>query len=173
MRKANQLRGAAALACLPLAAGCGWQSYASGSARLCQSPSQTESMADQVLRLINLERINQNPSLDALGWDDELARVADDFACRMIEGDFFGHVDPDTKTQPSHRLTLAGYAFSMMGENLAVGQTTPAEVVDRWMQSRPHRANLLSRDWRRAGIGVRADDQGTLYWVLELADPAL
>jgi uncharacterized protein YkwD len=81
-------------------------------------------------------------------------------------------VDPDTRSAPDQRLSLAGYEYQRMGENLAVGQATPAEVMDRWMRSPGHRANLLASEWRRAGIGVRADDQGTLYWVLDLTDPA-
>lgn len=162
-----------ALLMLPAAlTGCGWQSFTSGSPRICQNPSQADGLSEQLFRLVNMERVNQNPSLGQLAWDDDLAKIAGDYACRMIEGEFFGHVDPDSKSKPHQRLTTAGYEYHIMGENLAVGQYTAAEVFDRWMRSPPHRANLVATEWKRAGIGVRAADDGTIYWVLELADPA-
>jgi uncharacterized protein YkwD len=150
-------------------AGCGTQNYAQPP-RACQTPSQADVLADQLFRLINLER--SLGDLDPLTWDDDLAKVAQDYACRMIEGDFFGHVDPATETAPNHRLTLAGYEFNVMGENLAVGQTTAAEVLDGWMASPSHRDNILSPVWTQIGIGVRTDEDGTLRWVLEFAEPA-
>ena len=110
--------------------------------------------------------------VDPLSWDTELANAAQEYACRMIEGEFFGHVDPETKAGPDQRLTVAGYDYIVMGENLAVGQTTVAEVLDRWMESPSHRDNILSLEWTRIGIGIRTDEDGILRWVLEFADPA-
>ena len=151
---------------LGLLAGCGAQNPASP----CATPTQADALAEQLFRLMNMERALAD--LDPLGWDDQLAKVAQAYACHMIEGGFFGHVDPVSKTAPNHRLTLAGYEFIVMGENLAVGPTTAAEVFDRWMDSPSHRDNILSLEWTRVAIGVRADEDDVLYWVMEFADPA-
>lgn len=154
---------------LGLLAGCGAQDYAQ-PARACATPSQADVLSEQLFRLINMERTLDD--LEALAWDDELAKVSQEYACRMIEGEFFGHIDPRTKTGPNHRLTMTGYEFNVMGENLALGQTTAAEVLDGWMASPSHRDNILSAEWTQIGIGVRTDEDGVLYWVLEFADPA-
>ncbi|MFH0982214.1 MAG: CAP domain-containing protein [Planctomycetota bacterium] len=154
---------------LGLVTGCGVQNYVKPSAA-CTTPTQADALAEQLSRLINLERALDD--LEPLSWDENLAKVAQEYACRMIEGKFFGHTDPETRTEPAHRLTMAGYEWDMMGENLAVGHTTAAEVLDGWMASPSHRDNLLSPEWTRLGIGVRTDEAGTLHWVLEFADPA-
>jgi len=153
---------------LGLTAGCGAQNYAQPP-NPCVTSGQADVLAENLLRLINMERTLED--VDPLAWDDDLAKVAQQYSCRMIEGRFFGHVDPATKAGPDHRLNVAGYDFIVMGENLAVGQTTAAEVLDSWMESPSHCDNILSAEWTRIGIGVRADEGGTLHWVLELADP--
>ena len=164
------LRGSfACLVGLAVLGGCGAQNYAQAP-RVCETPVQADVLAEQLYRLINLERALAD--VEPLDWDEDLAKVAQDYACRMIEGDFFGHVDPVTKSAPDHRLTLAGYEFDVMGENLALGQTTAAEVLDSWMASPSHRDNILSPSWTQLGIGIRTDPDGTVHWVLEFADPA-
>lgn len=154
---------------LGLLTGCGAQNYAQ-PASVCEAPTQADELSEQLLRLINMERTLAD--LDSIEWDEGLAGVARGYACRMIEGRFFGHIDPQTKTGPNHRLTIAGYEFNVMGENLAVGQTTAVEVLDGWMASPSHRDNILSPEWTRIGIGVRTNENGILHWVLEFADPA-
>ena len=154
---------------LGLTAGCGAQNYAQPPTPCTTTPGQADVLAEHLFRLINMERTLEG--VDPLAWDDELATVAQEYGCRMIEGRFFGHVDPETKTGPDHRLTVAGYDFIVMGENLAVGHTTAADVLDCWMESPSHCDNILSAEWTRIGIGVRADEDGTPHWVLELADP--
>ncbi|MCP4593760.1 MAG: CAP domain-containing protein [bacterium] len=169
LRLSSARRFVVGLVALASITGCGAQNYAQ-PATPCAAPNQADALADQLLRLINLERTLAD--LGPLSWDDELAKVSQAYACRMIEGEFFGHVDPETQAAPNHRLTLAGYEFVVMGENLAQGQTTAAEVLDSWLASPAHRDNLMSPDWTHIGIGVRTDDDGTLHWVLEFADPA-
>ena len=161
--------GAAWFLALGLLAGCGAQDYAHPPG-MCITPAQADGLADQLFRLVNMERALAD--LDPFAWDDELAKVAQHYACRMIEGDFFGHVDPVTKTAPDDRLTMVGYEFGAMGENLATGQRTAAEVLDWWMNSPSHRDNILSLEWTQIGVGVRTSADGTLDWVVEFADPA-
>ena len=153
---------------LALLAGCGMQNPAQDPG-VCAKPTQAEDLAEQLFRLINMERTLED--LEPLAWDEQLAKVATGYACRIVEGKFFGHVDPETWTGPDDRLTSAGYEFLIMGENLALGQPTALEVLDDWMESPAHRDNLLSREWTHVAIGVRTDQDGVPYWVLEFATP--
>lgn len=153
---------------LALLAGCGMQNPAQHQG-VCAKPTQAEDLAEQLFRLINMERTLED--LEPLTWDEQLAKVATGYACRMVEGKFFSHVDPETWTGPDDRLITAGYEFLIMGENLALGQTTALEVLDDWMESPAHRDNILSGEWTHVAIGVRTDANGVPYWVLEFATP--
>ncbi|MCK4658790.1 MAG: CAP domain-containing protein [Phycisphaerae bacterium] len=154
---------------LGLLSGCGAHNYAQPP-RACATPSQADLLGEQLFRLINMERTLAD--LDPLTWDDDLTGVAQGYACRMIEGEFFGHTDPAAKSGPGLRLTTAGYSYKVMGENLAMGQTTAAEVLADWLASPSHRDNIMSSEWTHIGLGVRGDESDTLYWVIEFAEPA-
>ena len=67
------------------------------------------------------------------------------------------------------RLEAFGYNRArLMAENIAEGQQTPAAVVKAWLQSPPHRANLLHAEVEEVGVGHAVDPQGRHYWVLDL-----
>jgi uncharacterized protein YkwD len=57
-----------------------------------------------------------------------------------------------------------GITFSAAGENIASGQRTAAEVMQTWMNSSGHRANILSSTYNQIGVGVARDSSGKLYW---------
>jgi uncharacterized protein YkwD len=69
------------------------------------------------------------------------------------------------------RITAAGYAWSTWAENVAAGQPTAADVMGSWMNSAPHRANILSRAMRDIGMGAAVGANGTIYWTMDLAAP--
>ena len=69
------------------------------------------------------------------------------------------------------RRTLTGYAYSMANENLAAGQTGPAQAMQGWMASPAHRANVLAPAARDLGVGVALAAGGRLYWVSVAAAP--
>ena len=58
-----------------------------------------------------------------------------------------------------------------MGENLAAGQKTAADVMKIWMESPPHREIILDSKWKEVGIAVRAGGEYSIYWVMEFGDP--
>jgi uncharacterized protein YkwD len=70
----------------------------------------------------------------------------------MIENDFFDHQGSDGST-PFQRMSAVGIQFVHGGENIAQGHRTSTEVVNAWMNSAGHRANILSSYYRRIGIG--------------------
>jgi uncharacterized protein YkwD len=136
----------------------------------CLAPEDAEWMADQVLQLVNLERTEAD--LPPVTMDPILAKVADDYACLMIVEDFFGHFDPFTGRGPGDRAIAGKYQFFAVGENLAAGQESPAEVMEVWMDSPAHRSVILDPRWTEVGIAVRAGGEYAVYWVQEFAAPA-
>ena len=135
----------------------------------CIEPEDSERMADQVLQLVNLER--EEEGLAPVVSNPTLARVAGDYACSMIDGGFFGHRDPVSDHGPGDRAILGKYAYYAIGENLAAGQETPAEVMRVWMESSSHREIILDPKWREIGIAVRSGGDYSIYWVQEFGDP--
>ena len=95
----------------------------------------------EVLDLVNAERADQG--LHPLNADTNLATAARDHSEDMGLQDYFSHTSLDGRTVPD-RITAAGYSFNTYGENIAAGQPTPERVVDAWMASSGHRANILN-----------------------------
>ena len=153
-----------------LAAGCTSTGAAEESAKnRCEFPPNQFRLSADLLELVNHERSSKG--LLPLTMDESLTDVAGDFACEMIEAEFFSHRSPKTNLDPGERLTRAGYIYFTMGENLAVGQGSAGDVFEDWMTSPEHRDNILSPQWREIGIAVRATHDGQFYWVQEFADP--
>ena len=136
----------------------------------CLIGEDADRMADQVLQLVNLERAEEG--LPPVVANPTLAQIAGDYACRMIELDFFGHKDLETEHGPGERAIAARYFYYAIGENLAAGQQTAAEVMTVWMESPSHRAIILDPKWEEIGIAVRSGGDYSVYWVQEFADPA-
>ena len=136
----------------------------------CIANASHDALVQQALSLVNIERARIGVS--PLTLNDELTVAAEDYACLMAVEDFFDHTDPVTGDGPGERAAAAGYLFFAVGENLAAGQRTAAEVVEAWMDSPEHRDNLLSPEWKETGIGVRGGGLHGVYWVQEFGRPA-
>ncbi|MER5741373.1 CAP domain-containing protein [Streptomyces sp. NPDC002262] len=124
-----------------------------------QHDSGRASAADQVLALVNAERAKAG--CGALTANATLARAAQGHSDDMAARDFFDHTNPDGDG-PGERVTAAGYPWSTYGENIAMGQSTPEQVMEAWMNSPGHRANILNCDFKELGVGVTTD--GGPYW---------
>ncbi|MGW4165155.1 CAP domain-containing protein, partial [Streptomyces sp. NPDC004788] len=119
--------------------------------------SSTES--GQVIDLVNAERAKAG--CGPVTENALLTRAAQGHSDDMAARDFFDHTNPDGDG-PGERVTAAGYRWSTYGENIAKGQRTPAEVMDSWMNSPGHRANILNCSFREIGIGIHS--AGGPYW---------
>ena len=95
----------------------------------------------EVIDLVNAERATQG--LHPLTVDDNLATAARDHSEDMGLQGYFSHTSLDGRTVPD-RITAAGYSYNTYGENIAGGQPTPEAVIDAWMESSGHRANILN-----------------------------
>ncbi|MDJ0464020.1 sigma-70 family RNA polymerase sigma factor [Streptomyces sp. H27-C3] len=125
-----------------------------------QPGAAPSSFAQQVTALVNTERgkkgcgrVSQNSRLDTAGQ-----RHSEDMAAR----DYFDHTSPDGR-DPGDRVTAAGYTWTTYGENIARGQKTPASVMQGWMDSPGHRANILNCSFKEIGLGVH-DASGGPWW---------
>ena len=101
------------------------------------------------------------PAAD-LTWNAALTQAAVGHSDDMVTHNFFSHTGSDGSTLGS-RATAAGYTWSALGENIAAGQGTVAEVVDGWMKSDGHCANLMNANYRDIGVACVAGNSGTTY----------
>ncbi|MEV7688704.1 CAP domain-containing protein [Streptomyces bungoensis] len=104
----------------------------------------------EVLRLVNEERAKVGCS--ALAANSSLTGLAEGFSDDMAARGFFDHTDPDGAT-PWDRAAKAGIT-GLGGENIARGQADAAAVMQAWMNSPGHRANILNCDFKTLGVGV-------------------
>jgi uncharacterized protein YkwD len=140
--------------------------------RLSELHRVSEPLADlgrvrsEALLRVNLARdrhrlrpVASNPLLDA---------AAQLYAEEMLRRGFYSHMSPERKT-PGDRATAVGYGgFTFLAENIAKGLFEPDEVVERWLDSRDHRDNILHREATETGLGVAFGDtkQGfQVVWV--------
>ncbi|WP_128380931.1 CAP domain-containing protein [Streptomyces cavernae] len=121
--------------------------------------SETAAAAAEVLKLVNEERAKVGCS--PLTKSGPLAKLAEAFSDDMAARDFFDHVDP-TGADPWDRAAAAGIT-SLGGENIARGQGTAQAVMDAWMNSPGHKANILNCDFKTLGVGVQFGDGGP-WW---------
>ncbi len=92
-------------------------------------------------------------------------RHSEDMAAR----NFFDHTNPDG-AGPQQRIDAVGYAWSGWGENIARGQKDAAAVMESWMNSPGHRANILNCKFTELGVGVHLGTGGP-WWTQDFGTP--
>jgi uncharacterized protein YkwD len=121
------------------------------------------------VRRVALEGVNRYRSEKGRGAveaDPELDRAAQAHAEDMLERGYYGHRSPDG-LQPRDWVQRTRYPeLSFLAENIAKGLFLPGETVDRWMDSRDHRHNILHPKARETGLGVAFGDTSDGFQVL-------
>lgn len=125
---------------------------------------QSSSAASEVVRLTNSAR-SQN-GYAALVEDGALSEAAAVRAREIARS--FSHTRPSGASFSS-ALSESGVSYLRAGENIASGQKSASEVVNAWMNSPGHRANILNSSYSRIG-SASVNVGGTLYWVQLFAD---
>lgn len=115
----------------------------------------------KVVQLTNQERAKYG--LKPLVSDWELARVARFKSDDMRDKNYFSHTSP-TYGSPFDMIKNFGITYRSAGENIAAGQKTPEEVVQAWMNSSGHRANILNKDFTHIGVGYSKGGSYGVYW---------
>ncbi|GAA3047794.1 CAP domain-containing protein [Streptomyces glomeratus] len=122
------------------------------------------SMRSEVIRLTNAQRIQAG--CPALTSDTALTKAAQSHTADMADHDFVDHTGSDGSSLVD-RAQAAGYTgWSALAENVAAGQTTAADVVNSWMNSPGHRANILNCSLKQIGVGYVTKPGSThgTYW---------
>lgn len=135
--------------------------------RLIDSSSRTgqnlkpkdTTFAKEVLNLVNIERKKNN--LNSLKFSDNLNSIADLKSKDMATNKYFDHNSPNYGSL-FDMLKSRRIDYSAAGENIAMGQTTPKQVVDDWMKSPGHRKNILNPNFNKMGLGVYSAN--STYW---------
>ena len=112
----------------------------------------------EVIRLVN--EIRAQNGLSALTYNWELSRVARYKSQDMVDNRYFSHTSPTYGT-PFQMIRSFGLSYRSAGENIAYGQRTPQAVVNAWMNSSGHRANILNASYTQIGVGYVANGH---YW---------
>lgn len=123
------------------------------------SETTISAYAQEVIRLVNIER--QNEGLAPLKADELVSQAAYKRAQEIKTT--FDHTRPDG-TSCFTVLKEYGISYRAAGENIAKGSPTPERVVDGWMNSAGHRANILNENFTTIGVGYYVDSTGTAHW---------
>ncbi|MEU4397340.1 CAP domain-containing protein [Micromonospora orduensis] len=124
------------------------------------------SQAREVVNLVNAERAKAG--CKALSIDDKLMTAAQKHSQDQADHQNMSHTGSDG-SNAGVRLDRVGYAWRTYGENVAWNQKTPASVMDAWMNSSGHRANILNCAFTEIGVGI-ASSNGP-YWTQVFAAP--
>jgi len=142
-------------------------------------PADARAVSLRVLELVNQARAQARRcgsrffnATSPLKLSAELAHAALAHSLDMGKRDYFEHQGPDGST-PASRVTRAGYAWQVVGENIAAGVATPDEAVDGWLHSPLHCENLMDPRFTDMGVayGVSAMNPSVILWTQVFAAP--
>ncbi|WP_328347729.1 CAP domain-containing protein [Streptomyces violaceus] len=125
------------------------------------TPDGLAGTAAAVTDLTNRERARAG--LPPLAVDPLLTSAAQAHSTDMVARAFYSHTAPDG-SRPWDRAAAAGSPRRSIGENIACGQRSPADVVEGWMNSPGHRANILKPGFTHIGIGFAGGGRAGTYW---------
>jgi uncharacterized YkwD family protein len=120
------------------------------SIRLKETAKTTTTFEDQVAVLVNVER--QKNGLPPLSHRADLKAVSERKAMDLINSNYFSHTSPNYGS-PFDMMKQFGISYRSAGENIAKGQRSPEEVMNSWMDSSGHRANILNSSYDAIGVG--------------------
>lgn len=123
-----------------------------------QLDSSVSAYEEEVIRLVN--NIRQQNGLQPLTANWELSRVARYKSQDMLENGYFSHNSP-TYGSPFQMITAFGLSYRTAGENIAKGYASAQAVVNGWMNSSGHRANILNASYKQIGVSYVAQGH---YW---------
>ncbi|GAB3552079.1 CAP domain-containing protein [Spirosoma fluminis] len=140
-----------------------------------RAAAATTAQQQEVLAYVNQARskpcqcgATTYPAVPALALDSQLNAASDKHAQDMATYNYFSHTGRDG-SQPWDRMTREGYSWRAAGENIAAGYTTTRAVVDGWLKSPGHCANIMSANFKNVGVGYTYGASSTYkhYWVTD------
>jgi len=120
-----------------------------------------------ILELTNAER--KKAGREPLAFNARLLAAARAHSANMVKHNKAAH-ELDGKTMRD-RVQDKGYKYSLVGENVAWNQRSPEDVVAGWMDSPPHRENILRKEFTEIGIGVARNKDAEPYYTQVFGRP--
>jgi uncharacterized protein YkwD len=165
------------------AASTSWHFTTGSEYNLGQTPQATidqcMSTSDKVmLTLINNARAlarscgaTSYPAVASIAWHCNLEMAAQGHSSSMAEHDFFSHTGLDDSS-PGDRITAAGYTWRTYGENIAAGYLDESSVMNAWLESPGHCANVMNANFTEVGVAVDENPSAEyrIYWTQDFAD---
>lgn len=127
------------------------------------------SVQAEVLRLVNAER--EKAGCSGLSSESRLQAAAQKHSELQAEQNSMSHQLPG-EAGMGDRVTAEGYRWRSVAENVAAGYTSAGSVMDGWMNSPGHKANILNCGYEQIGVGLAKSSSGTPYWTQNFASPA-
>jgi len=121
-------------------------------------PVEVHDFAVEFTQLTNNHR--ESLGLNPLLWDQGTYEVALAHSQDMQTLDYFSHTNLEGES-PFDRLANANISYSYAGENIAMGYTSPSEVLNGWLNSPGHKANIENPNYTHHGVGYVPDGH---YW---------
>lgn len=118
---------------------------------------QSDIASSQVIKLVNESR--KEAGMGLLTENPKLKAAAENKIADMFEKNYFAHFSPEGKT-PWDFIIEQKYDYRLAGENLAIDYTNAKEQHEAWMESEPHRQNILNPEYKEIGV---ASLEGTIY----------
>jgi uncharacterized protein YkwD len=157
---------------LPMSTGC------AGTAPTDRSTCELPNFQSDLLNAVNQRRAagaqcGSSGSFAAttnLGWNTTMGAAALAHSDDMQQRNFFSHTGSNG-SDPGNRLTLAGYNWRTYGENIAAGQSTVQSVINGWMNSPGHCANIMNPNFREIAVACvkgAANNTYSTYWTMVL-----
>lgn len=115
----------------------------------------------EVIELVNQERVKNGLKPLKANW--ELSRIARYKSNDMRDNNYFSHDSP-IYGSPFTMIKAFGISYRSAGENIAAGQKTAWEVMQSWMNSPGHRANILNASFTEIGVGYATGGKYKTYW---------
>lgn len=120
-----------------------------------------KSVEGEVIRLVNVERSKRGLKPLTNNW--QLSRCARVKSEDMRNNNYFSHTSP-TYGSPFTMIKAFNIPYSTAGENIAGGQPSPQQVMNMWMNSAGHRANILNPNFTQIGVGYATGGSYRYYW---------
>lgn len=136
-------------------------------------PDELEGLELETIRERLVARHNEErgeEKLKTLQVSPKLQEAAQKHAESMAERGEMTHKGEDGST-PAERLKTEGYRYRRVGENIAYGQSSIEDVMEGWLDSPPHKKNILG-SFSQIGVGYAKSKDGTPYWCVTFGLPA-
>ncbi|MBM7648704.1 putative YkwD family protein [Bacillus ectoiniformans] len=139
----------------------GTKDKVAGAKTTAPSAKAHSELEQEILLLVNKERAKKGAQ--PLKFADDVDKVAQLKSEDMVKKKYFDHFSP-TYGSPFEMMEKYGVSYTMAGENIAAGYTTASAVMEGWMNSPGHRANIMNPEYKEIGIGIaKGGSYGTYY----------